>query len=111
VADRYADGLKGSVLSTPKVIDGGQSVWAQYVIEHENRDGLAAHLKTQGVPTAVYYPVPMHVQAPYAHFPRGAGGLPATEALADKVLALPMHPYMDEATQQRIIDAVKGFNG
>jgi len=111
VADRYAEGLKGSVLSTPTVIDGGQSVWAQYVIEHENRDGLAAHLKTQGVPTAVYYPVPMHVQAPYARFPRGAGGLPVTEALAETVLALPMHPYMDEATQQRIIDAVKGFNG
>jgi dTDP-4-amino-4,6-dideoxygalactose transaminase len=53
----------------------------------------------------------MHVQAPYADYPRGAGGLPVTEALADKVLALPMHPYMDEATQQRIIDAVKGFNG
>ena len=111
VADRYADGLKGSVLSTPAVIDGGQSVWAQYVIEHENRDGLAAHLKTQGVPTAVYYPVPMHVQEPYAHFQQGAGGLAVTEALAEKVLALPMHPYMDEAVQQQIIDAVKGFNG
>lgn len=111
VADRYAEGLAGSVISTPTVIDGGQSVWAQYVIEHENRDGLAAHLKTQGVPTAVYYPVPMHVQAPYAHFPQGPGGLPVTEALAEKVLALPMHPYMDEAVQQQIIDAVKGFNG
>ena len=111
VADRYAAGLAGSVISTPKVIDGGVSVWAQYVIEHANRDGLAAHLRTQGVPTAVYYPVPMHVQAPYAHFPRGPGGLPVTEALAETVLALPMHPYMDEVVQQRIIDAVKGFNG
>ncbi|MDB5470638.1 MAG: aminotransferase DegT [Caulobacter sp.] len=111
VADRYAAGLAGSVTSTPKVIDGGVSVWAQYVIEHKNRDGLAAHLKTQGVPTAVYYPVPMHVQAPYAHFPQGPGGLPVTEALAETVLALPMHPYMDEAVQQQIIDAIKGFNG
>jgi dTDP-4-amino-4,6-dideoxygalactose transaminase len=111
VADRYAEGLAGSVASTPKVIAGGQSVWAQYVIEHANRDGLAAHLRTQGVPTAVYYPVPMHVQAPYAHFPQGPGGLPVTEALAETVLALPMHPYMDETVQQQIIDAVKGFNG
>ena len=111
VANRYAEGLAGSVTSTPKVIDGGVSVWAQYVIEHANRDGLAAHLKTQGVPTAVYYPVQMHVQAPYAHFPRGPGGLPVTEAAAETVLALPMHPYMDEAVQQRIIEAVKGFNG
>lgn len=111
VANRYAEGLKGAVLSTPRVIDGGVSVWAQYVIEHENRDGLAAHLKTQGVPTAVYYPVPMHVQAPYAHFPRGAGGLPVTEAKAETVLALPMHPYLGEADQAKIIDAIRAFNG
>jgi len=111
VADRYAEGLKGAVRSTPAVIDGGVSVWAQYVIEHENRDGLAAHLKTQGVPTAVYYPVPMHVQAPYAHFPRGEGGLPVTEAKAETVLALPMHPYLGEADQRKIIDAIRAFNG
>jgi dTDP-4-amino-4,6-dideoxygalactose transaminase len=111
VADRYAEGLAGSVMATPKVIDGGVSVWAQYVIEHEARDGLAAHLRTQGVPTAVYYPVPMHQQAPYAHFPQGAGGLPVTEAKAQTVLALPMHPYLDEATQGRIIEAIRGFNG
>ena len=111
VANRYADGLKDVVLSTPRVIDGGVSVWAQYVIEHENRDGLAAHLKTKGVPTAVYYPVPMHVQAPYAAFPRGAGGLPVTEAKAETVLALPMHPYLAEADQAVIIDAIRGFNG
>ncbi len=111
VADRYAEGLKGAVLATPKVIQGGQSVWAQYVIEHENRDGLAAHLKTQGVPTAVYYPVPMHQQEPYACFPQGEGGLPVTESKAATVLALPMHPYMDEAIQTRIIVAIRAFNG
>ena len=111
VAQRYARGLEGAVLSVPRVIDGGVSVWAQYVIEHENRDGLAAHLKTQGIPTAVYYPVPMHIQAPYAAFPRGAGGLPVTEAKADTVLALPMHPYLGEADQQTIIDAIRAFNG
>lgn len=111
VADRYAEGLKGAVIATPGVIAGGVSVWAQYVIEHENRDGLAAHLKTQGIPTAVYYPVPMHVQAPYAHFPRGAGGLPVTEAKAETVLALPMHPYLGEADQRKIIEAIRAFNG
>lgn len=111
VADRYAEGLEGAVLAVPKVIDGGVSVWAQYVIEHENRDGLAAHLKIQGVPTAVYYPVPMHVQAPYAGFPRGAGGLAVTEAKAETVLALPMHPYLAEPDQRRIIGAIRAFNG
>ncbi|WP_419253356.1 DegT/DnrJ/EryC1/StrS family aminotransferase [Caulobacter sp. ErkDOM-YI] len=111
VADRYAAGLEGAVLAVPKVIDGGVSVWAQYVIEHENRDGLAAHLKTQGIPTAVYYPVPMHIQAPYADFPRGPGGLPVTETKAETVLALPMHPYLEAAEQQKIIDAIRAFNG
>jgi dTDP-4-amino-4,6-dideoxygalactose transaminase len=109
VADRYAKGLEGAVISTPAVIEGGVSVWAQYVIEHSDRDGLAAHLKTQGIPTAVYYPVPMHVQAPYAAFPRGAGGLPVTEAKAETVLALPMHPYLGADDQQKIIDAIRSF--
>jgi dTDP-4-amino-4,6-dideoxygalactose transaminase len=111
VAARYAAGLSGHVLATPEVIEGGVSVWAQYVIEHANRDALAAHLRTQGIPTAVYYPVPMHLQAPYAEFPRGPGGLPVTEAKAETVLALPMHPYLAPETQDRIIDAVRAFNG
>jgi dTDP-4-amino-4,6-dideoxygalactose transaminase len=86
-------------------------VWAQYVIEHANRDGLAAHLKTQGIPTAVYYPVPMHLQAPYAHFPRGPDRLPVSEAKAATVIALPMHPYLRPEVQDQIIAAVRGFNG
>jgi dTDP-4-amino-4,6-dideoxygalactose transaminase len=109
VAARYEAGLKGHVLATPQVIEGGVSVWAQYVIEHDDREGLIAHLKAQGVPTAVYYPVPIHLQAPYAGFPRGAGGLPVSEAKAATVLALPMHPYMDTATQDRIIAAIASY--
>jgi len=109
VAARYAEGLDG-VVKVPAVIDGGVSVWAQYTVEHPDRDGLAAHLKTQGVPTAAYYPVPMHRQAPYAHYPQ-PGGLPASEAAADRVLALPMHAYLDAPTQDRIIEAVRGYNG
>jgi dTDP-4-amino-4,6-dideoxygalactose transaminase len=111
VADRYAQGLAGVCLSVPAVIPGGVSTWAQYVIEHRDRDGLAAHLKGAGVPTAVYYPVPMHRQAPYAAFPRGPGGLPVSDAKAGRVLALPMHPYLTPKVQDRIIEAVRGFNG
>jgi dTDP-4-amino-4,6-dideoxygalactose transaminase len=111
VAARYAEGLAEVCLSVPTVIEGGVSTWAQYVIEHRDRDGLAAHLKSQGIPTAVYYPVPMHLQAPYAGFPRGPGGLPVSEAKAQTVLALPMHPYLTPETQDRIIAAVHAFNG
>jgi len=99
------------VISTPQVAAGGASVWAQYVIEHRNRDGLAAHLRAQEIPTAVYYPVPMHLQAPYAHFPRGAGGLPVSEAKAATVLALPMHPYLGPDVQDHVIAAIRGFDG
>jgi dTDP-4-amino-4,6-dideoxygalactose transaminase len=110
VADRYAQGLAGSAATTPVVTAGGVSTWAQYTIEHADRDGLAAHLKTQGVPSAAYYPMPMHRQDCYAHYPQ-PGGLPVSEAKAERVLALPMHPYLDEDTQTRIIDAVRSFNG
>ena len=109
VARRYMSGLAGSRAMAPKAIDGGQSVWAQYVIDHPNRDGLATHLKAEGIPTAVYYPVPMHLQPPYEHFERGAGGLPVTEAAAGRVLALPMHPYLMAKDQDRIIAAIRAF--
>ncbi|MDB5437902.1 MAG: DegT/DnrJ/EryC1/StrS aminotransferase [Caulobacteraceae bacterium] len=109
IADRYAAGLAGAVRATPTVISGGRSTWAQYVVEHDHRDALAVHLRAAGVPSAVYYPVPLHQQPPYAHFPSQPGGLPATEAAAQVVLALPMHPYMDAATQDAIIAAVRSF--
>jgi dTDP-4-amino-4,6-dideoxygalactose transaminase len=110
VAARYASGLEGSGARAPIVIDGGLSTWAQYTIEHPDRDGLAAHLKALGVPTAAYYPMPMHVQGCYSLYPR-PGGLPVSEARAEVVLALPMHPYLDAATQDRIIEGVRSFGG
>jgi len=75
------------------------------------REQLCAHLKTQGIPTAIYYPIPIHMQDVYAHYPRAPGGLPVTEAVRSRVMSLPMHPYLDEATQDRVIDAIRGFNG
>ena len=110
-ADRYNTGLAPQVASVPQVIDGGVSIWAQYTIEHENRDGLALHLKDQGVPTAVYYPVPMHLQPAYARFSAGEGSLPVTERLKERVISLPMHSDLDAPTQARIIDAVASFKG
>jgi dTDP-4-amino-4,6-dideoxygalactose transaminase len=110
IAERYADKLKGSAV-TPKLIAGGVSTWAQYTIEHDNRDGLAAHLKTKGVPTAAYYPKPLHVQTAYRDFPVAGGYLPVSEAAAGRVLSLPMHAYLDEASQDRVAEAVRGFNG
>jgi dTDP-4-amino-4,6-dideoxygalactose transaminase len=110
VADRYSDGLAG-VVGTPTVIAGGVSTWAQYTIEAEDRDGLAAALREQGIPTAMYYPKPLHVQTAYRGFPVGGNGLPVTTGKAAKVISLPMHPDLDEAVQDRIVAAVRGFYG
>ncbi len=110
VAARYCDALRDCVGSVPTVIEGGISTWAQFTIEHDNRDGLADHLKAKGVPSAVYYPKPMHMQTAYKDFPIGDGGLNVSEAKALRAISLPMHPYLDEGTQDTIIQAVRGFN-
>src|ERR1700704_5079942 len=110
VAARYARGL-GNVVSVPHVAGGCTSIWAQYTIRLPkgcHRDGFAAALKAQGIPTAIYYPKSMHQQTAYRNFPMAAGGLPVSEKLSDDVISLPMHAYLDEATQQRIIKAVRG---
>ena len=107
VAARYAEGLS-DVLSAPMVIKDGVSVWAQYTVQTADRDGLAAHLRGQEIPTAVYYPLPLHRQAPYAHYPQ-PGGLPVTEAAADRVISLPMHAYLAPDVQDRIILAIRNF--
>jgi dTDP-4-amino-4,6-dideoxygalactose transaminase len=111
VAARYNERLAPHVGAVPGVIDGGVSVWAQYTIEHRDRDGLAAHLRAAGVPTAVYYPIPIHRQPAYERFAQGAGGLPVSEAKAGAVISLPMHAYLDEPTQDRVVEAVRSYNG
>jgi dTDP-4-amino-4,6-dideoxygalactose transaminase len=106
VADRYAAGLK-DVAIVPEVPSGYGSVWAQYTIRVANRDALAAVLQTRGVPTAIYYPKPLHRQGAYKHYPVAGNGLPVTEKLSAEVISLPMHPYLDEPTQDRVIAAVR----
>jgi UDP-2-acetamido-2-deoxy-ribo-hexuluronate aminotransferase len=110
VAERYAKGL-GNVVTVPHLAGGCTSVWAQYTIRLPkgcDRDGFAATLKAQGIPTAIYYPKSMHQQTAYRDFPVADGGLPVSERLSDDVISLPMHAYLDEPTQARIIKAVRG---
>lgn len=106
VAKRYADGL-GDVARTQVVEDGATSVWAQYTIRLSNRDHVAEQLKKAGIPTAIYYPIPLHRQTAYQQYPAPPAGLPVSEKLAGEVLSLPMHPYLKEADQAMIIHAVK----
>jgi dTDP-4-amino-4,6-dideoxygalactose transaminase len=108
VARRYAEAL-GDVTTVPSVPSGSTSVWAQYTIRLKpgTRDAFAAALKAEGVPTAIYYPIPLHLQQAYKQYPVGKGGVAVSEALAHEVISLPMHPYLDEPTQDRVIDAVR----
>jgi dTDP-4-amino-4,6-dideoxygalactose transaminase len=113
VADRYARGL-GNMVGVPRLAGGCSSVWAQYTIRLPNgvdRDGFAAVLKSQGIPTAIYYPKSMHQQTAYRDFPVADGGLPASERLSRDVISLPMHAYLDEPTQERIMAAVRSALG
>jgi dTDP-4-amino-4,6-dideoxygalactose transaminase len=110
VAQRYAQGL-GNVVTVPHVASGMTSVWAQYTIRLPggvDRNEFAAALKAQGIPTAIYYPKSMHQQTAYKDYPIADGGVPVCERLSDDVISLPMHAYLDEPTQERIIKAVRG---
>ena len=108
VAARYNKQL-AEVAIVPRLIDGATSVWAQYTLRLPgfDRDAFQAALKREGVPTAVYYPKPLHQQTAYKHYPVAGNGLPVSEKLAAEVVSLPMHPYLDEKTQDRVIAAVK----
>src|SRR5262249_43706454 len=110
VAERYNRAL-GNIVTVPRLAQGCTSTWAQYTIrlpKGVDRDGFAAALKAQGVPTAIYYPKSMHQQTAYREFPVADGGLPVSERLSEDVISLPMHAYLDEAAQDRIIAAVRG---
>jgi dTDP-4-amino-4,6-dideoxygalactose transaminase len=106
IARRYTEHL-ADVVQVPHLVEGSTSVWAQYTVRLPGgrRDGFAAALKAQGIPTAVYYPIPLNRQEAYRHFPVVEGGVPVCERLAEEVISLPMHAYIDEPTQDRIIAA------
>ena len=110
VAQRYNAALSNR-FTTPYVPDGLVSTWAQYTLQLANRaerDAFLARAKEAGVPTAVYYPIPLHLQKAYDKYPRDPAGLPVSEDLAGRVVSLPMHPYLAADTQTRIIEAIVG---
>lgn len=107
VSQSYDNLLSGAV-KTPTRRQGRSSAWAQYTIqvEPDRRDAIAGALKEKGIPTAVYYPLPMHLQTAYRPLGGGEGSLPACEALARTVLSLPMHPFLTESETGRIAEAI-----
>jgi dTDP-4-amino-4,6-dideoxygalactose transaminase len=106
IADRYDAGLAG-VVDLPLRRPEATSAWAQYTVRSERRDDLAATLAADGIPTAVHYPRPLHAQPAYRGAPT-AGDLRGAETLAQRVVSLPMHPYLDEVAQDRVVSALLG---
>jgi dTDP-4-amino-4,6-dideoxygalactose transaminase len=106
LASAYTEGLADCV-TTPIILPERESAWAQYTIQVDARDDVQAALKARGVPTAVYYPRPMHLQPAYRRWSEGVGSLKVSERLSERVLALPMHADMRPGIRARIIEAVR----
>lgn len=109
VADRYAEALQ-DVIDTPHVSNESRSTWAQYTLktrDGQNREKIMASMKDAGIPTAVYYPMPLHTQQAYDQFPSDPAGMRVSEALAKQVFSLPMHPYLEPDTQDRVTTALR----
>jgi len=110
IADRYTAFLKDSV-PTPRILPGRTSAWAQYTIEVDDRAAIESSLKGAGIPTAVHYPAPLHLQPVYADLAQETGwtrgSFPLAERAADRVLSLPMHPYLEPHQIEEVAEAVK----
>jgi len=106
VAARYAARLAGAV-TVPTIPEGHISAWAQYSIQHDNRQAAMDRLKNAGIPAAIYYPKPLHMQEAFAYLGYAKGTMPVSEQVADRIFSLPMHPYLGERDQGRIAAAVK----
>ncbi len=105
LAQRYDQALRGTV-TIPARMHGAASVWAHYSIVVDDRDALRDALGAQGIPARVYYPTPLHLQPAFRDYGRGPGSLPVCEELGKRILSLPIYPDLDEATVDRICDAV-----
>jgi len=106
VAARYSKNLEG-VVETPYVPEGYGSVWAQYSVLSDKREIIREALGAKGIPSAVYYPVPIHASTAYQHLGYVKGDLPVTEDLSTKVFSLPMHPYLEDQQIDEISEVIK----
>jgi len=107
---RYSERL-ADVVSVPAVAPGNTHVYAQYTIRTEARDALASHLDENGIPTAVHYPIPLHLQEAFRGLGYGPGDFPEAEKASREVLSLPMSAYLSETDQDEVIRQVRRFYG
>ena len=109
-ADWYGRALAGITAVTPPPTDpANEHIYHQYTIRAERRDALLAHLKSQGIGCAVYYPLALHLQPCFANLGYARGSLPVTERAMEEVLSLPIYPELTEAQQGLVVDAIRRF--
>lgn len=106
IGNRYDEILVAKNIQTPFIAPNNTSVFAQYTILVENRDKVQQHLQTKGIPTAVHYPIPLNLQPVFTYLNKPKGSFPIAEHIADKVVSLPMHPYLSEKDQDFIAASV-----
>lgn len=105
VAESYTEKLKG-VIATPYIPKGQGSVWAQYSVQSKKREKIIAALKKKGIPTAVFYVMPIHLSTAYKHLGHSQGDFPNSETVSKNIFSLPMHPYLEEADIRLISDTI-----
>ncbi len=109
VANYYSEKLQ-DIVTTPFIKVHNTSVFAQYTIQVERRDDLRKYLADRGIPTAVHYPIPLHLQKCFDYLGYKRGDLPVSEKMSERVLSLPMHPFITREEQDLIIDSILAFD-
>ena len=106
LGDRYTQLINERCdnVRTPRLVAGNTSVYAQYTIEVEDRDAVQAKLKESSIPTAVHYPVPLNLQPAFSFLKQPTGSFPVAEQAANRVMSLPMHPYLDDDAISLIVE-------
>jgi len=108
VADKYSSYLNGG-LTVPYIVESNTSVWAQYSVlakSSDHRDQIRSALSEQNIPSAVYYPIPVHLASAYNYLGYKKGDFPVSEYLSSRIFSLPMHPYLEADTQEEIIEII-----
>ncbi len=108
IGARYSDLLEDADVVTPKIAEGYTSVYAQYSVRVKDREAMVAKLSALGVPTAVHYPLPLHLQEAFAHLGYSEGDFPISEMVAKEIMSLPMSAFLSEAEQDFVVNAIKG---
>ncbi len=108
IGSRYNDLLEDADVITPKISENNTSVFAQYSMRVKDREAMVAKLSEKDIPTAVHYPVPLHLQEVFAPLGYKEGDFPMSEEVATQIMSLPMSPYLTEAQQDFIVQTIKG---